>query len=276
MLKAGVKFLFFGLETTSSESLSSIQKSHTSLTLVTNALGWFKTRGVTMGASLIIGLPNQTIDDITTDITRLLELNIEFGSPNPFYPIPGSKMYDECIHDGLISPNEDLTWFCEFNFPIQTPNFTRADIYDLWSICNAINYWPQIITAYRDNVPIGERLRYLSQQSAFRGKIEVYPKGIIFIPDAGISYSEINCLSADNDNGALFVDEVTSDMVANMIYFLTRTPHKAVQTKSILNKDPYNEFYIYPYENKRSRAIDNLVSKITRLYNQQQEGHDVR
>jgi len=262
MLQAGVKFLFFGLETTSDEKLSGISKSHTSLTLVEKALGWFKKRGFIMGASLIIGFPNQTLDDMVSDIVCLIKRNIEFGSPNPFYPIIGSVIYSNCVYQGYVHPNEDLTWFCEFNFPIQTNNFSRKDIYDLWSACNAIHQWPQILQAYRLQIPQSNRVRFFVCNLSASDSIVIKEKSISFIPEQGSSYSEANRINPDNENGDVFIDAVTGDLIANMIYLLSGEPHKAVQTKSILNADAHNEFQIYKCEANRSRVLDSLNNKL--------------
>ncbi len=266
MLKAGIMFLFFGLETTFNEKLKNLKKEHTSLSKVKEALGWFKKRDATMGASLIIGLPDQTLDDIISDIVCLIENDIEFGSPNPFYPIPGSEIYDTCVQSGLINPNEDLTWFCEFNFPIETKHFNRRDIYDLWSVCNAFFIWPQALLAYRQKIPFEERIKFIENDHTLRGKITSRQKSFYFIPDKGISYSEINRISPHNDNAELFIDSVTGDMIANMAYLLTGQPHKSIQIQSVLNNDPVNSFCVYPHENSRSRAIEKLVQELTLLY----------
>lgn len=108
MIDAGFRGLFIGLETTDDKTLRRIKKGFTSLNTVTSRVSSFKSRSkdIVANASLIIGLPGQTVNDFALDIVRLRRRHIDYFA-NPYYPVPGSPDRQNLIACGKLDPEED-------------------------------------------------------------------------------------------------------------------------------------------------------------------------
>jgi radical SAM superfamily enzyme YgiQ (UPF0313 family) len=108
MLDAGFAGLFIGLETTDQATLRKIKKGFTSLDAVTSRVNSFRAKDttVTANASLIIGLPGQTVRDFAVDVVRLRGRGINFFA-NPYYAVPGSPDRQSLIELGKLDPSED-------------------------------------------------------------------------------------------------------------------------------------------------------------------------
>ena len=141
MARAGFRDLFLGLESTDPARLKEIGKSFTSLNRVGDGHRWFAARDVEVAASLIVGLPHQSVAEIARDLANLLRRGIRFWS-NPFYPIPGSPDYETCMSEGLIEETTDFVLFDQFNFAIPTSCFTAHELYDVWVLAQTIAHWP--------------------------------------------------------------------------------------------------------------------------------------
>jgi radical SAM superfamily enzyme YgiQ (UPF0313 family) len=108
MIDAGFAGLFIGLETTDQATLRKIKKGFTSLETVSSRLMSFRSKvdDITANASLIIGLPGQTVRDFAIDVVRLRRRDITFWA-NPYYAVPGSPDREKLILSGKLDPAED-------------------------------------------------------------------------------------------------------------------------------------------------------------------------
>lgn len=270
MIRAGVRDLFFGLESPSPDVLRKIGKPFTSLEKVKTALGWFERRGLPMGASLIMGLPDQDLPGIVADLVTLLLSGVHFGTANPFYPTPGARIWSECRERGLVSDETDFSWLDEFNFPIETSGFSRRDLADIWIASLAAETWPEVFqrAAVGHHAPAGCHAQTLEE---LVGAFDLYPgkgvawfeaDGFSFVPGAGMSFSELQRLRPGGEHGDVVVDVLTGEMIAALTYVWTGFPHRATQVESLLAGDPQTRFVVRPDAGRESRAIRMLIEKL--------------
>jgi radical SAM superfamily enzyme YgiQ (UPF0313 family) len=133
MVDAGFRGLFIGLETTDDKTLRRIKKGFTSLNTVTSRVSSFKSKDehIVANASLIIGLPGQTVDDFALDIVRLRRRSINYFA-NPYYPVPGSPDRQNLIACGKLDPQEDASltepWSFHRSFEIDSESLYWATL----------------------------------------------------------------------------------------------------------------------------------------------------
>jgi radical SAM superfamily enzyme YgiQ (UPF0313 family) len=144
MVEAGFKGLFLGLETTDPADLRRIRKGFTSVDRVREAAGWFSGEGISVSASLIVGLLDHPVSNIATDAARLALSGIPYGS-NPFYPIPGSADYARCLEADIIQLDTEMALFDGFNFAIGSNVLSPAELYWSWIFAQAISFWPEYV-----------------------------------------------------------------------------------------------------------------------------------
>lgn len=144
MAAAGFRSLFLGLETTDVKRLRAIRKGFTSLEKVNAGADLFTGHGVDVGASLIVGLLGQNRAELARDSINLMLAGIRFWT-NPFYPIPGSPDFQECLKRGLISPDTELALYDQFNFAIGSDQLSPAELYWACVITQAMAQWPQYV-----------------------------------------------------------------------------------------------------------------------------------
>ncbi|ANN18896.1 hypothetical protein SD37_26915 [Amycolatopsis orientalis] len=150
MAGAGLRSLFLGLETTEPARLRKLRKGFTSVDKVRTGADWFLEEGVEVGASLIVGLLGQDLDQAAQDACRLASAGIRFG-PNPFYPIPGSTDYENCLRLGIVSHDIELGLFEGFNFAIGSDLLSPEEMYWAWVYANALSFWPGYVFDRRDD-----------------------------------------------------------------------------------------------------------------------------
>lgn len=139
--RAGVKKMFFGLETTSSQRLQELKKKHTSLKKVKRAIYLAEQNHIQAGVSLIIGFPNQSLDQLLDEIATLIRNDILILAINPLYPIPETQMYQDCINQGVLSGCEDFITLGGDNFPIHNELLSQIDLYYIWIAIRALCKW---------------------------------------------------------------------------------------------------------------------------------------
>ncbi len=180
MAAAGFRSLFLGLETTDRTRLLKIRKGFTSLEKVRTGARLFTERGVDVGASLIVGLLGQDSAALVRDSINLMLVDVRFWT-NPFYPIPGSPDFRQCLSNGLISQDTELALYDQFNFAIGSDLLSPAQLYWAWVSTQAMCQWPKYVlegaAARREGRQIGlaEGLDQLLAHSAD-----------LFRPDGGL------------------------------------------------------------------------------------------
>ncbi len=96
---------------------------------------------------LILGLPEDTIENMLQDILTLAQQRLLLG-PSIFYPPPGSASYQYCVQKKYIQPY-DYIKFRSTAVSVETENFKRVDIVTLFRLTRFINYLKELIDSKR-------------------------------------------------------------------------------------------------------------------------------
>lgn len=246
MVRAGLKYVFFGLETTSPKILKMISKNFTSLEKVKKIMAWFKNRECIAKASLILGMSNQTLEDMAIDIVNLIKNDISFIC-NIFYPVPGSKLYKDCIENGILSKDFDFTWLTSYNIPISTKNFTRQDILDFFMIAKLYNDY-NINFQYDKTSNTLEQLMWdlgVTRNVTFHNETITY------------SYKNTDSSVLKLNNEILFVE-----MISVLIYIYMKKPYSIIKRKWNSMELGIKSVIYCSDESRRSRAIDTFIDII--------------
>ncbi|MCK5739017.1 B12-binding domain-containing radical SAM protein [bacterium] len=92
---------------------------------------------------LILGLPDDTLENMLTDILDLASARVLIG-PSLFYPPPGTPIFDKCIEQQLIRPN-DFSLFRSTAVSVETKQFSRTDIITLFRLTRLLNYMKALV-----------------------------------------------------------------------------------------------------------------------------------
>ena len=164
------RYLDFGIESNSAAVLAALNKTAVTPEINQRAMDLLKSSGLSAGASLIIGSPDETNDDIqqTWDFVVRNADVIKRVSCGMLVPLPGTKIWKDAEARGLVS--ETMDWSCLSNyatpeqyeeqyakFPTPARKISREDLFD-WFIkfknyaesiapASEAEYWEQ--SAYR-------------------------------------------------------------------------------------------------------------------------------
>ncbi len=99
----------------------------------------------------ILGLPNQTKEDIDATLDYLQALNVLIA-PSIFYPPPGTSLYNDLITQGQLLATE---WNkCRSSvFPIETPHLSRADLVYYFRKVRLLNFKRHLLEHYGTLMP---------------------------------------------------------------------------------------------------------------------------
>jgi len=99
--------------------------------------------GLGVIAYLILGLPENSLESMLSDILFLAEKHVLIG-PSIFYPPPGTKTYHECLKKGYIKPRQYVS-LRSSAIPVETKRFDRRDIITLFRLIRAINFTKKLL-----------------------------------------------------------------------------------------------------------------------------------
>ncbi len=142
MKVAGFEWLNIPLVSGSQAIQSSIERNQ-SYHYFSNVVTWAQKYGLKVVAYLILGLPEDTLDQMMDDIIFLADLPVLIG-PSIFYPPPGSITFENCVRRGYIS-GVDYLLYRSSAVPVETENFSRCDLITLFRIVRIINFLKKII-----------------------------------------------------------------------------------------------------------------------------------
>ena len=118
LYKSGCRSLTYGIESGSPRILKSVGKNM-KLDKIKSNIELCAKSGIVPVTSLMLGFPDETEEDLIATISLAKELKggmVFFG----FYtPVPGSKMYEELVNSGKISPLKTLKDHANVNFAEQ-------------------------------------------------------------------------------------------------------------------------------------------------------------
>jgi len=101
MRKAGFESIWFGVESGNQKTLDIMNKA-ISLEQTKNVFKWCREIGIKAGASIMLGIPYETVEDMKNTIRFVKEINAAYVVPNIFMGIPISKMYYEIIQNNWV------------------------------------------------------------------------------------------------------------------------------------------------------------------------------
>ena len=99
---------------------------------------WAQKHRLKVVAYIILGLPEDNLDQMMDDIIFLAELPVLIG-PSIFYPPPGSKTFLNCIKSNLIS-GKDYSLYRSTAVPVVRKNFSHKNLITLFRLVRLINY----------------------------------------------------------------------------------------------------------------------------------------
>lgn len=142
MKSAGFEWLNIPLVSGSPEIQRRIERnqSYQHFSTIVSYAGKF---GLKVVAYLIIGLPEDTLDQMIDDIVFLAGLPVLIG-PSIFYPPPGSRTFENCVSQGYIS-GSDYLLYRSSAVPVETENFSRQDLITLFRLVRVINFIKHLI-----------------------------------------------------------------------------------------------------------------------------------
>jgi len=134
MKEAGCSRVCFAPESGNQHILDNIIGKNLKLAEVERAVELASAVGLNVTCFFVIGLPDETKDDIqkTIDFARKLRrLGCDSIDINCATPYPGTRLYSECKNRGYISDELDYTQLHTGVAVISTPNFTAKEITSL-------------------------------------------------------------------------------------------------------------------------------------------------
>jgi uncharacterized radical SAM superfamily protein len=191
-------------------------------------VAWAKKSGLKVVAYLILGLPEDTLDQMLDDILFLAELPVLIG-PSVFYPPPGSEVFTQCIKQGLIT-GTDFSRYRSSAFPVETENFSRQDLVTLFRIVRAINFLKKRIdehlTSDQQLARFIDSVSIKSNDLKFNQKLSQDEIGILLIGQLW-QHQKLRGLSLKNQKQEVFLYDwidyqITPTLVADFLNKIKR------------------------------------------------------
>jgi len=131
--KAGLNFMYLGIESGNQNTLTNIIQKNLDLKKVDEVVNICKELGIKTGGYFIIGFPGETLDNIKQTIDYALKSRLDFARLYLLQPFPGSVMYENCVKNGYLTSDYDYTKTKIFKekFFIRTPDFEPEQVEEL-------------------------------------------------------------------------------------------------------------------------------------------------
>lgn len=131
MYDAGCRWIFYGVESGSPEMLRRIKKG-IRLEKIGREFRDCREIGIAAYAGFIIGLPDETEDQLRETVRLMLRLETNFINTLMFYPIPGSALYNDLVKSGRLVPPGALQGLGAFSlFQQRSANYSNIPLRDL-------------------------------------------------------------------------------------------------------------------------------------------------
>jgi len=135
MVKAGLTELDLGIETGSPNSLKTLKKK-VSIEQTKEAVRIAK-KYVKVFGFFMIGIPNETLDDVRMTFELAQELELDRSTWSIFQPLPGSELYETALKNGVINKED---WKCdEIHFTKCKYNLSRIPTEEIERLYSEIN-----------------------------------------------------------------------------------------------------------------------------------------
>ncbi|MFQ6080460.1 MAG: B12-binding domain-containing radical SAM protein [Candidatus Bathyarchaeia archaeon] len=129
MTSAGCRAIWFGFESGSQKTLDYIKKGFT-LSDAERAVKLCKKHGLTVGGLFMLGLPNETREDILETLDFMVKLDVDRLMAQHYVGIPVSEIYSEVLEKKYYR----YEW--EKILIIETPDLSRSEILKLEDYVN--------------------------------------------------------------------------------------------------------------------------------------------
>jgi radical SAM superfamily enzyme YgiQ (UPF0313 family) len=106
MKDAGCKIIFYGVESSSNDVLKKLGRNMTTEQII-KAIKITKEIGIRCTASMMVGTPFDTKEQIEKNIDFMIKLNPDLAFFSPFAPHPGTSLYNFCLKHHIIPPWKD-------------------------------------------------------------------------------------------------------------------------------------------------------------------------
>jgi anaerobic magnesium-protoporphyrin IX monomethyl ester cyclase len=201
MTRAGMDYVFVGMESPRAEDLKEISKGGGGRAKQEQAAKLLNDNGAAVMSCFLMGIPGQTEDDILSmvDYAKGLELTDCYFSI--MTPLPGSRLYDEARESGELLET-DPTKYKLWDMVIKHDKVSRSKMRELCIRCNAKWY---------DDLLLKQEYRRW-QASGRKKKLHVYSKKFRVL--AGF-FGNLGT-SATSDNASEFADLDPATFVMDM------------------------------------------------------------
>jgi len=139
MVAAGMDYVFVGMESPKKEDLDAISKPGGAREKQELAVKYLRENGAAMMTCFLLGLPGQTEKDVLSLVDYAKELDLTDAYFSVMTPLPGSKLYDEALEQGLLL-EKDVTKYRLWDMLIEHDHLSRAKIRELCVRLNAKYY----------------------------------------------------------------------------------------------------------------------------------------
>jgi anaerobic magnesium-protoporphyrin IX monomethyl ester cyclase len=110
MKSAGCQTIWFGVESGSARILEKLNKKIT-LEQISHAFKLCKQEGMQLACSFMVGIPGETVEDMEATFKFARKLDPDWCQFNTYVAVPGSKLYDEIMENGLYDRVEDFVTY---------------------------------------------------------------------------------------------------------------------------------------------------------------------
>ncbi|MCL2494339.1 MAG: B12-binding domain-containing radical SAM protein [Oscillospiraceae bacterium] len=140
MYDAGCRWIFYGVESGSPDMLKRIKKG-IDPEIIGKEFAICGELGIAAYAGFIIGLPDETEDQLRATVQLMLALGTTFINTLMFYPIPGSALYNELVGRKRLVPPETLRDLGTFSlFEKKTVNYSNVPTRDLYVVQSCFHW----------------------------------------------------------------------------------------------------------------------------------------
>lgn len=123
MKEAGLRKVFFGVESASQRVLDEVFQKGITIEQVKNAAKTLKGLGLKVQCFFMLGAPTETVDEINTTINFARKLNVDEATFSITTPLPGTSLFSRCQKDINI-PVEDFDYYKTYAFT----NYTQKEM----------------------------------------------------------------------------------------------------------------------------------------------------
>ena len=161
MKKAGFEWLNIPLVSGSDEVQCKIGRRQNREHFV-QVIKWARKYDLKIVAYLILGLPEDTLEQMLDDIIFLSQVPVLIG-PSVFYPPPGAETFENCVRQNYIS-GKDFSLYRSTGYSVETENFERKDLVTLFRLVRLVNFWKgEIDQSPANNFSLDDSLVFQSE-----------------------------------------------------------------------------------------------------------------